>query len=142
MCVHENAKWLQCVCTGENQLLAENVLVCEAHVYRPACVCVYEYEGGGRVDQQRKVGRRLRARERERGERRGRDQRDIYRVARFRLNFRPVLSFSIPCESLHGCVALPKLLRFRRENTLINAALLRPSRIYCTALHDIIIYLC
>lgn len=141
MCVHENAKWLQCVCTGENQLLAENVLVCEARVYRPACVCVYEYEGGRGEGRSAEKGGEEAASERE-GERRGRDQRDIYRVARFRLNFRPVLSFSIPCESLHGCVALPKLLRFRRENTLINAALLRPSRIYCTALHDIIIYLC
>lgn len=33
-----------------------------------ACVFTSMREGGGRVDQQRKVGRRLRARERERGE--------------------------------------------------------------------------
>lgn len=57
------------VCTGENQLLAENVLVCEAHVYRPACVCVYEYEGGRGEGRSAEKGGEEAASERE-GERR------------------------------------------------------------------------
>lgn len=35
-CMHENTKWLQSVCTCENQLLAENVLVCRGPCLPPS----------------------------------------------------------------------------------------------------------